>query len=545
MTGRRCPTSTGTRATARATLPVRGWQAPPVPGALPDRQRRRTCEPDRHHRRVARGERRQRRLRAVGGRPVRLRRHRRRGLDQLRQRRPRPARRRLRRRRRGLQRRRARPRFEDDGDTLDGWTVPGPPEGSPPNANDWIAGTAADAPPHAGRGRRRARSRASLRSSRSFGLLRAAIRSRPPAASSTTSTGSASRSRTRPGRSTRGTSSRDDRTAGDSVVVHELAHQWTGDSLALAAWQHIWLNEGFATYTEWLWSEREGTAPRRRSSTTSRRPPGRRPVLDAARSAIPGRTSCSTSPVYDRGAMTLQALRVRDRRRRLLPAAEAVGAPARRRQRHDARVHRARRADLRPGPRRLLPDLAVHAREAAGDRARGCTARTGSRGAATAAGASNGRGSARRSAIDSAPAPATRLRLDAFAALAEREDRGRDEREDRDPDRPPEGRGEGRRERLGEPRAQVLGQALERPRRGRGALADLRGRELVLDLALQHDRQHRGADRAADPLQRVQRARRARDLVALAASRRPRPSPASSSAPIPSPRTTSRNASSV
>jgi aminopeptidase N len=45
---------------------------------------------------------------------------------------------------------------------------------------------------------------------------------------------------------------------GDSVVVHELAHQWFGDSVALAEWKHIWLNEGFAQYAEWMWSEEEG-----------------------------------------------------------------------------------------------------------------------------------------------------------------------------------------------------------------------------------------------------------------------------------------------
>ena len=49
-----------------------------------------------------------------------------------------------------------------------------------------------------------------------------------------------------------------DRTDGDAVVVHELAHQWYGDSLAVAKWKHIWLNEGFATYAEWLWSKHDG-----------------------------------------------------------------------------------------------------------------------------------------------------------------------------------------------------------------------------------------------------------------------------------------------
>ena len=32
--------------------------------------------------------------------------------------------------------------------------------------------------------------------------------------------------------------------SGDSVVVHELAHQWFGDSVALAEWKHIWLERG-------------------------------------------------------------------------------------------------------------------------------------------------------------------------------------------------------------------------------------------------------------------------------------------------------------
>ena len=40
--------------------------------------------------------------------------------------------------------------FEADGDDLDGWSVPGAPAGSAPNANDWIAGTLADLPPTIG-----------------------------------------------------------------------------------------------------------------------------------------------------------------------------------------------------------------------------------------------------------------------------------------------------------------------------------------------------------------------------------------------------------
>jgi aminopeptidase N len=42
---------------------------------------------------------------------------------------------------------------------------------------------------------------------------------------------------------------------GESVVAHELAHQWWGDMVTCADFHHVWLNEGFATYGEALWVE--------------------------------------------------------------------------------------------------------------------------------------------------------------------------------------------------------------------------------------------------------------------------------------------------
>jgi aminopeptidase N len=41
----------------------------------------------------------------------------------------------------------------------------------------------------------------------------------------------------------------------DSLVAHELAHQWWGDLLTCREWAHAWLNEGFATYFAALWHE--------------------------------------------------------------------------------------------------------------------------------------------------------------------------------------------------------------------------------------------------------------------------------------------------
>jgi hypothetical protein len=55
------------------------------------------------------------------------------------------------------------------------------------------------------------------------------------------------------------------------VVAHELSHQWWGDMTTPATWSHIWLNEGFATYAEALWSEHKYGVPQYRLDMTATR----------------------------------------------------------------------------------------------------------------------------------------------------------------------------------------------------------------------------------------------------------------------------------
>ncbi|RZU52028.1 peptidase M1-like protein [Krasilnikovia cinnamomea] len=90
-----------------------------------------------------------------------------------------------------------------------------------------------------------------------------------------------------------------------SVVAHELGHQWYGNSLALERWQDIWLNEGFATYAEWLWREHEGQATVAESfdRTYTKFKDWSQPT------GKPGPDGIFDAAVYERGAMTLYALR--------------------------------------------------------------------------------------------------------------------------------------------------------------------------------------------------------------------------------------------
>jgi len=197
--------------------------------------------------------------------------------------------------------------FEDDGDELDGWTIPGPPDGSPGNANDWIVGTAADTPPNWGEVASDSMARQPEILAFESDVFGAYPFDVAGGVVDDAALGYALEVQTRP---IYDKEFFDDPVQSDSVFVHELAHQWFGDSVAVEAWRHIWLNEGFATYAEWLWSEHEGIAtPQELFDDNYANIPERDPFW-ALKIGNPGPSRLFDGAVYVRGAMTLQALRM-------------------------------------------------------------------------------------------------------------------------------------------------------------------------------------------------------------------------------------------
>lgn len=96
-----------------------------------------------------------------------------------------------------------------------------------------------------------------------------------------------------------------------TVVVHEIAHQWFGDQVRVNRWQDIWLNEGFASYMEWLYAESHGGMTVRGQLRMAYDVYGDVPAAWRVAPGAPGADKIFDQAVYDRGAMALAALRQR------------------------------------------------------------------------------------------------------------------------------------------------------------------------------------------------------------------------------------------
>ena len=101
-----------------------------------------------------------------------------------------------------------------------------------------------------------------------------------------------------------------DRPPDEATLAHELSHMWYGDSVTLRQWPDIWLHEGFATWSEWIWSEHQGRKSAHQIFSDLYDTPATDTEFWTPPPARPGSpVNLFDGTVYDRGGMTLQALR--------------------------------------------------------------------------------------------------------------------------------------------------------------------------------------------------------------------------------------------
>jgi len=96
----------------------------------------------------------------------------------------------------------------------------------------------------------------------------------------------------------------------EATLAHEQSHMWFGDSATLGRWPDIWLHEGFATWSEWIWSEHTGNKSAAQWFKQLYSTPAQDTRFWNPPPGDPGDPSnLFDGTIYDRGGMTLEALR--------------------------------------------------------------------------------------------------------------------------------------------------------------------------------------------------------------------------------------------